>query len=115
MTDGQRVLPETAAPPFWKGEPHNPSNGIDGVFFIMEETPFLVHVLLVEAYPAVRYSYLDPNRDAANDQLTEVAGAVSYYFNRHNLKLQADIADIHDQATNKSDEMQYRLQAQIIF
>jgi phosphate-selective porin len=64
---------------------------------------------------AVRYSWLDPNRNAANDQLTEVAGAVSYYFDRHNLKLQADLADIHDQATRRSDEMQYRVQAQIIF
>jgi phosphate-selective porin OprO and OprP len=62
-----------------------------------------------------RYSWLDPNRDAGGDLLTEVAGAVSYYFNKHNLKLQADIADIHDQATGKSDDMQYRLQAQIIF
>lgn len=58
---------------------------------------------------------MDPNRDAANDQLSEVAGAVSYYFNKHNLKLQGDIAGIHDQATGKSDDMQYRLQAQIVF
>ena len=64
---------------------------------------------------AVRYSWMDPNRDAANDQLSEVAGAVSYYFNKHNLKLQGDIAGIHDQATGKSDDMQYRLQAQIVF
>jgi phosphate-selective porin len=64
---------------------------------------------------AARYSYLDPNRDARNDLLTEVAGAVSYYFSKHNLKLQGDIANIHNQATNRSDEMQYRLQAQIIF
>ena len=64
---------------------------------------------------ALRYSWMDPNRDATNDQLTEVAGALSYYFNRHNLKLQADVADIHDQATGRSDDMQYRLQAQIIF
>jgi phosphate-selective porin len=64
---------------------------------------------------AVRYSWLDPNRDAANDQFTEVAGAVSYYFNKHNLKLQADVADIHDQARNGADEMQYRMQAQIVF
>jgi len=64
---------------------------------------------------AARYSYFDPNRDVRNDLQTEVAGAISYYFNKHNLKLQADIADIHNQATNRSDEMQYRLQAQIIF
>lgn len=64
---------------------------------------------------AFRYSWMDPNRSASNDQLTEVAGALSYYFNKHNLKLQADVADIHDQATGRSDDMQYRMQAQILF
>jgi len=64
---------------------------------------------------AARYSYFDPNRDVGNDLQTEVAGAVSYYFNKHNLKLQGDVADIHNQATNKSDEMQFRLQVQLIF
>lgn len=64
---------------------------------------------------AVRYSYLDPNRDAANDNRTEQIGAISYYFNRHNLKLQADIGNIHDQALANRDVMQYRFQAQIVF
>jgi phosphate-selective porin len=64
---------------------------------------------------SLRYSWLDPNRDLPNDQLTEVAGALSYYFNEHNLKIQADIADLHNQATNFSSETQYRLQAQIVF
>jgi phosphate-selective porin OprO and OprP len=64
---------------------------------------------------AMRYSWMDPNRDATNDQLTEVAGAMSYYFNKHNLKIQADIADIHDQAAGKTDDMQYRVQTQIVF
>ncbi len=65
---------------------------------------------------AVRYSYLDPNRDAANDTLTEQIGGLSYYFNNHNLKVQADVGNIHNQAslTNK-DSMQYRVQAQIFF
>jgi phosphate-selective porin OprO and OprP len=65
---------------------------------------------------AYRYSYLDPDRDVANDHVIENIGAVSYYFNKHNLKLQADIGDIHDQAKGaKTDDMQYRVQAQIIF
>jgi hypothetical protein len=62
-----------------------------------------------------RYSWYDPNRTATNDQLSEVAGAISYYFNKHNLKIQADVADLHDQATGRSDEMQYRVQTQIVF
>jgi phosphate-selective porin len=64
---------------------------------------------------AARYSYIDPDRTRANDLRSEVAGALSYYFNKHNLKIQGDIANIHNQATGRSDEMQYRLQAQIIF
>ena len=66
---------------------------------------------------AARWSYVDPDRDAANDLRTEVGGAVSYYFNKHNLKLQGDVANLHTQrsATVQTDEMQYRLQAQIIF
>lgn len=64
---------------------------------------------------AIRYSYLDPNRDAANDNRTEQIGAISYYFNRHNLKVQADVGKIHDQALANKDVMQYRVQAQIVF
>jgi phosphate-selective porin OprO/OprP len=67
---------------------------------------------------AARYSYVDQNRDVSNDLNTQVQGAVSYYFNKHNLKLQADVTNIHQQVAipkNNTDEMQYRLQAQIIF
>ncbi len=72
---------------------------------------------------AFRYSYYDPDRDVSNDLQTEQIGSVSYYFNKHNLKLQADVANLHDQAGysvsqtgNKPyDDMQYRFQAQIIF
>lgn len=63
---------------------------------------------------ATRYSYVDPNRDSANDLRTEASGAISYYFNKNNLKLQADATNIHKQAAG-SDDMQYRMQAQIIF
>ncbi len=65
---------------------------------------------------AFRYSYLDPDRDKSNDLMTETIGAVSYYFNKHNLKLQGDVGNIHDQAKGAmNDAMQYRVQAQIIF
>ncbi|MBT0663095.1 porin [Geobacter pelophilus] len=63
---------------------------------------------------ATRYSYVDPNRDSANDLRTETSGAISYYFNKHNLKLQADVTNIHKQPA-RSDDMQYRVQAQIVF
>lgn len=64
---------------------------------------------------AIRYSYVDPNRSAANDLRTDIQGAISYYFNAHNLKLQGDITDTHDQSKGAADDMIYRLQAQVIF
>ncbi len=65
---------------------------------------------------ALRYSYVDPNRDAADDLRTDVQGAVSWYFDRQNLKLQGDVTDSHLQhATGPTDDMIYRLQAQVVF
>ena len=66
---------------------------------------------------AVRYSYYDKNRDVSGDLQTEQIGSVSYYFNKHNLKLQADVGNLHAQkgAAAPQDDMQYRVQAQIIF
>ena len=56
------------------------------------------------------------DRDVKNNLVTETAGAISYYFSKHNLKLQGDISDIHDQAAGAfKDDMLYRVQAQIIF
>ncbi len=71
---------------------------------------------------AARYAYLDPNRDVARDHWVESTGAVSWYINKHNLKLQADYTDIHKQAAlsfnggpNSTDDKRVRLQAQILF
>jgi phosphate-selective porin OprO/OprP len=78
------------------------------------QTGYMIIPKTLEA--AFRYSYLDPNRDVAHDLITEQIGAVSYYFNKHNLKLQADVGNIHTQTSTKpTDDMQYRVQAQIIF
>lgn len=68
---------------------------------------------------AFRYSQFDPNRSRSNDLQSEQIGAVSYYFDKHNLKLQADVANIHNQRTPANggtyDDMQYRMQAQLVF
>ncbi|ACM18644.1 phosphate-selective outer membrane channel [Geotalea daltonii FRC-32] len=64
---------------------------------------------------AFRYSFVDPNRDKANDQQVDTQGAISYYFNKHNLKLQGDVTNSHDQSKGRTDDMIYRLQAQVIF
>jgi phosphate-selective porin OprO/OprP len=67
---------------------------------------------------AVRYSYVDPNRDRSLNLQTETQGAVSYYFSKHNLKLQGDVTNIHREngaGRSATDDLQCRLQAQIIF
>ncbi|MEA5113202.1 MAG: porin [Geobacteraceae bacterium] len=64
---------------------------------------------------AFRYSQFDPNRGRSNDLQSEQIGAVSYYFDKHNLKLQADVGNIHDQSSTNRDAMQYRMQAQLVF
>lgn len=71
---------------------------------------------------AARYAYLDPNRDVANDHWIETTGAVSWYINGHNLKIQADYTDIHKQGAvafnsgpSNTDDQRVRLQAQILF
>jgi phosphate-selective porin OprO/OprP len=66
---------------------------------------------------AVRYSQYDKDRAKSGDLQSEQIGAVSYYFDKHNLKVTADVGNIHNQANNgpDKDSMQYRVQAQIIF
>jgi phosphate-selective porin OprO/OprP len=73
---------------------------------------------------ALRYSQYDPNRDVTNDLQTEQIGAISYYFDKHNLKVQADVGNIHKQGKktdpisglkSATDDMQYRIQAQLVF
>lgn len=82
------------------------------------------YMILPKLEAAVRYSYYDPNRDVADNLQTEVIGALSYYFNKHNLKLTADVGSIHTQGKQTdsvtglkkpTDDMQFRVQAQIIF
>lgn len=66
---------------------------------------------------AARYSGVDPNRENARDRQVEVTGAVSYYFQGHNLKLQVDYTNIHTQIAGKqaTDDRQARVQAQLAF
>lgn len=66
---------------------------------------------------AVRYSQYDKDRSKSGDLQTEQIGAISYYFDKHNLKVQADVGNIHKQtgAVTRTDDMQYRVQAQLVF
>ncbi|MHC1699058.1 MAG: porin [Geobacteraceae bacterium] len=75
------------------------------------------YMITPELGVAVRYSLYDKDRDVSGDLQTEQIGSVSYYFNKHNLKLQADVANLHNQkgAAAAQNDMEYRIQAQIIF
>jgi phosphate-selective porin OprO/OprP len=68
---------------------------------------------------AFRYSQIDPTNlvSTANDR-TEIGGALSWYANKHNLKVQADFRQIEDEAANSgagTKTKEFRLQTQFIF
>ncbi len=100
---------------FWaQGDGDSVSNTKQRAHGFYAQTGYFIIPKHLEA--AVRYSYVDPDRSITNNIQTETQGAISYYFNKHNLKLQADVTNIHKQTSGPStDDMQYRLQAQIIF
>lgn len=68
---------------------------------------------------AGRYAWIDPTDlvTTANDR-REVGGAVSYYHNKHNLKVQADFRQIEDEAAHSGQgtkARELRVQAQLVF
>ena len=75
---------------------------------------------------AVRYGWMDYNRATPNNNQTEVQGAISWYFEGHNLKIQSDITKQNIQVNNTTlvkganvniplDNTIYRVQAQLLF
>jgi phosphate-selective porin OprO/OprP len=67
---------------------------------------------------AARYAWYDPNDHVSDDLVTQVQGAVSWYFYNHNLKVQTDYTNIHAQkgaGRPTTDDQQVRLQAQLAF
>jgi phosphate-selective porin OprO and OprP len=67
---------------------------------------------------AFRYATLDPTDLVVNNDRKEVGGALSYYYNRHNLKVQADYRQVEDDAANAgagTKNNEFRLQTQFIF
>ncbi|HET9314968.1 MAG TPA: porin [Vicinamibacteria bacterium] len=67
---------------------------------------------------AVRYATIDPTDLVSNNDRKEVGGALSYYYNRHNLKVQADYRQVEDDAANSgrgTKNKEFRLQTQFIF
>ena len=66
---------------------------------------------------AARYSAIESTDAAAYTKFekNETTLGVNYYFDKHNLKVQADYSMIEDDRSANSDENLFRLQAQVIF
>jgi phosphate-selective porin OprO/OprP len=68
---------------------------------------------------AIRYGEREVNSRVGNDDITELRGALSYYYRRHALKFQMDIGRLETGlgATNNNTrkDTELRLQAQFIF
>jgi phosphate-selective porin len=67
---------------------------------------------------AFRYGTLDPSDLVDGNDQTEIGVAASYYYNKHNLKVQADWRQIEDDAGNSgagTRNQEIRLQTQFIF
>lgn len=67
---------------------------------------------------AGRYAQIDPSDLRGGDKRKEAGGALSYYYNRHNLKVQADFRNLKDDAANSgggTSSNEFRLQTQLVF
>jgi len=67
---------------------------------------------------ALRYGKIDSSDLKSGDDRKEVGGAVNYFYNKHNLKVQADFRQIEDEAANSgkgTKNKEFRLQTQFIF
>lgn len=63
---------------------------------------------------AARWASWDPSDLAENDDRTETGVALNWFFNKHNLKLQADLRQVEDEKTDTKNK-EARLQFQFIF
>ncbi len=64
-----------------------------------------------------RYGQYDPSDLVPANKRTELRGALSYYYGRHNLKVQADFGQLKTELAggNSFKNKEFRLQSQIIF
>ncbi len=65
----------------------------------------------------LRYGQFDPSDLVPANKRTELRGALSYYYGRHNMKVQADFGQLKTEATagNSIRNKEFRLQSQIVF
>jgi phosphate-selective porin OprO/OprP len=66
----------------------------------------------------LRYGQFDPTDQTGSNLRKELRGVVSYYYDRHGMKVQADLGQVQDQAAHGgkgSKNLELRLQSQIVF
>jgi phosphate-selective porin OprO/OprP len=63
---------------------------------------------------AFRYAAWDPSELIVENDRKEVGGALSYFYRKHTLKVQADFRHLEDEATSTNNK-ELRLQAQLVF
>jgi len=65
-----------------------------------------------------RFGQFDPTDRAGSNLRKEIRGVVSYYYGRHNMKVQADFGQLKDEAANGGKgtrNNEFRVQSQIVF
>lgn len=114
------------------GEYHNrqtkPQNGATGLvgsqfkdqgYLLQASYAFKTNRLGLGSFVEIasRYAWIDPTDAVASNTRTEVGGAVSYYYNKHNLKVQADYRQVKDEAKRVGERKanEFRLQTQFVF
>jgi phosphate-selective porin OprO and OprP len=63
---------------------------------------------------AFRYASYDPSDAIANNDRTEIGGAVSYFIHAHNLKLQSDFRQLEDEGRGITNH-ELRIQTYLVF
>ena len=91
----------------------------DQGFIVQASYAFKINALGLGSYLEIagRYAWIEPDDRISNGDRTEVGGALSYYYNKHNLKVQADYRQLKDdfKKVGERNVNEFRLQTQFIF
>ena len=91
----------------------------DQGYFLQASYAFKTNSLGVGSFVelAGRYSWIDPTDLVDDNDRTEVGGALSYYYNKHNLKVQADYRQVKNDGAKDGERKsnEFRLQTQFVF
>jgi phosphate-selective porin OprO/OprP len=96
---------------FWRHRTPEVAPAFDSNGFHAQAGFFLIRDRLEVAG---RYAAYDPSSLLPRNDRKETGGAVNYYLNKHNLKLQADFRRLEDQS-RKANTKELRVQTQVVF